>query len=81
MFLQIAMTLPAASHLEAKRKARSISMGSIEYMRSLIRKDLEGDQQMRDLAPISTPSLSHSQEGLRCIAPRRTCLRFCSGLK
>ena len=43
--LRIAMTLPAALHLEAKRKARSLSMNFSEYMRSLIRKDLEGDQQ------------------------------------
>jgi len=43
--LRIAMTLPAALHLEAKRKAGSLSMSFSEYMRSLIRKDLEGDQQ------------------------------------
>jgi hypothetical protein len=39
------MTLPAALHLEAKRKAGSLSMSFSEYMRSLIRKDLEGGQQ------------------------------------
>ena len=39
--LRIAITLPAALHLEAKRKARSLSMNFSEYMRSLIRKDLE----------------------------------------
>jgi hypothetical protein len=39
--LRIAITLPAALHLEAKRKARSLSMNLSEYMRSLIRKDLE----------------------------------------
>jgi hypothetical protein len=38
------MTLPAALHLEAKRKASSLSMSFSEYMRSLIRKDLEGGQ-------------------------------------
>jgi hypothetical protein len=43
--LRIAMTLPAALHLEAKRKASSLSMSFSEYMRSLIRKDLEGGQQ------------------------------------
>jgi hypothetical protein len=43
--LRIAMTLPAALHLEAKRKAGSLSMSFSEYMRSLIRKDLEGGQQ------------------------------------
>jgi hypothetical protein len=43
--LRIAITLPAALHLEAKRKARSLSMNFSEYMRSLIRKDLVGDQQ------------------------------------
>jgi len=43
--LRIAMTLPAALHLEAKRKASSLSMSFSEYMRSLIRKDLEGSQQ------------------------------------
>jgi hypothetical protein len=32
-------------HLEAKRKAGSLSMSFSEYMRSLIRKDLEGGQQ------------------------------------
>jgi hypothetical protein len=39
------MTLPAALHLEATRKANSLSMSFSEYMRSLIRKDLEGGQQ------------------------------------
>ena len=43
--LRIAITLPAALHLEAKRKASSLSMSFSEYMRSLIRKDLEGSQQ------------------------------------
>jgi predicted DNA binding CopG/RHH family protein len=43
--LRIAMTLPAALHLEAKRKASLLSMNFSEYMRSLIRKDLEGDRQ------------------------------------
>jgi hypothetical protein len=43
--LRIAITLPAALHLEAKRKASSLSMSFSEYMRSLIRKDLEGNQQ------------------------------------
>ena len=40
--LRIAITLPAALHLEAKRRASSLSMSFSEYMRSLIRKDLEG---------------------------------------
>jgi hypothetical protein len=43
--LRIAITLPAALHLEAKRKASSLSMSFSEYMRSLIRKDLEVGQQ------------------------------------
>jgi hypothetical protein len=43
--LRIAITLPAALHLEAKRRASSLSMSFSEYMRSLIRKDLEVDQQ------------------------------------
>jgi hypothetical protein len=37
--------VPAALHLEAKRKAISLSMSFSEYMRSLIRKDLEVGQQ------------------------------------
>jgi hypothetical protein len=43
--LRIAITVPAALHLEAKRKASSLSMSFSEYMRSLIRKDLEVGQQ------------------------------------
>jgi len=43
--LRIAITLPAALHLEAKRKASSLSMSFSEYMRSLIRKDPEVGQQ------------------------------------
>ena len=43
--LRIAMTMAAALHLEAKRKAGLLSMSFSEYMRSLIRKDLEGGQQ------------------------------------
>jgi hypothetical protein len=43
--LRIAITLPAALHLEAKRRASSLSMSFSEYMRSLIRKDLEEGQQ------------------------------------
>jgi hypothetical protein len=42
---RIAITLPAALHLEAKRRASSLSMSFSEYMRSLIRKDLEVGQQ------------------------------------